>query len=181
MNNCEFIGNNANSGGGLFWHLYANNNILIGSTFTDNTAAFGAGVYWMGNNGILSGSNFNNNAANSGGGGVYCIGNNISLINSIFSNNHAIYNGGAVYWAVEGSLINCYFVNNKWINNNGKTNGIYAAKNLNINGGEGIVDIVPNETLSGISIVVLNNETYYYPPNTNINFTKKNIKQDMIE
>ena len=41
---------------------------------------------------------------------------------------------------------------------------------LNINGGTGIVDINNQGTLSGISIVVLNNETYYYPPNTNINF-----------
>ena len=43
---------------------------------------------------------------------------------------------------------------------------------LNIKGGNGIVDLVTgtNGILSGTSIVVLNNETYYYPPNANINF-----------
>ena len=42
---------------------------------------------------------------------------------------------------------------------------------LNIKGGNGIVDLVTgtNGILSGTSIVVLNNETYYYPPNANIN------------
>ena len=46
---------------------------------------------------------------------------------------------------------------------------------LNIKGGNGIVDLVTgtNGILSGTSIVVLNNETYYYPPNANINFTDK--------
>ena len=63
-------------------------------------------------------------------------------------------------------MINCYFINDEWI----KSNGIYVNKTLIINGGKGIVDIYNNGTLSGISIVVLNNETYYYPPNTNINF-----------
>ena len=65
----------------------------------------------------------------------------------------------------KGSLVNCSFINSE----SEKLNGIYAAKNLNINCGKGIVYIFTNTTLSGISIIVLNNETYYYPPNTNIN------------
>ena len=69
-------------------------------------------------------------------------------------------------------MLNCSFINNKSINS--KYNGIYINKDLNIDGGKGIVDIFTNNTtLSGASIVVLNNETYYYPPNTNINLTKK--------
>ena len=66
-------------------------------------------------------------------------------------------------------MVNCDFVSIKWI----KNNGIYANCNLTINGGNGIVEIFANSTLSGISIVVLNNETYYYPPNTNINLADK--------
>ncbi len=62
-------------------------------------------------------------------------------------------------------MTNCNFVNSK----SQQYNGIYADKDLNINGGNGIVHILVNGTLSGASIVILNNETYYYPPNTNIN------------
>ena len=64
-------------------------------------------------------------------------------------------------------MTNCSF-NNKWI----KSNGIEIAEELIIKGGKGIVDIVTQGILSGASIVVLNNETYYYPPNSNINFAK---------
>ena len=71
----------------------------------------------------------------------------------------------------KGSLVNCSFINSE----SEKLNGIYAAKNLNINCGKGIVYIFTNTTLSGISIIVLNNETYYYPPSTNINLTNKNM------
>ena len=67
-------------------------------------------------------------------------------------------------------MFNCSF-NDEWV----KNNGISIGNNLNINGGNGIVDIVTgsNAVLSGISIVVLNNETYYYPPNSNINLPNK--------
>ncbi len=80
---------------------------------------------------------------------------------------------GAVLWNVIGHMVNCTFNNTNWI----KSNEIYAKKDLTINGGKGIVDIFVNSTLSGISIVVLNNETYYYPPNTNINFKEKIISK----
>jgi len=73
-----------------------------------------------------------------------------------------------------GDIIDCEFSNIKWIKSNSKSNGIFANKDLNINGGKGIIDISISGTLSGISIVVLNNETYYYPPDTNINLPNKN-------
>ena len=114
-------------------------------------------------------STFINNTSKSSGGAINCWGINSILSNSIFTNNVAP-NGGAVSWYVAGAMVNCEFVNSKWI----KSNNIYAHENLEINGGKGIVDIIidTNGTLSGTSIVVLNNETYYYPPSTNINFTK---------
>ena len=62
-------------------------------------------------------------------------------------------------------VTNCNFINSK----SQTSNGIYADKDLKLNSGKGIVHLYINGTLSGISIVVLNNETYYYPPNTNIN------------
>ena len=90
------------------------------------------------------------------------------MISSSFTSNTAKTNGGAIYWNVVGYIAYCSFVNSK----SDKVNGIYARQNLNIDGGNGIVYVYINSVLSGISIVVLNNETYYYPPNTNINFTK---------
>ncbi len=65
-------------------------------------------------------------------------------------------------------MVNCSF-NDKWI----QTNGIYTNNHLNINGGNGIVDILTNTnaTLTGIQVIVLNNATYYYPSNSNINLT----------
>ena len=156
-----------------------NNGNLTGSIFINNFATgHGAGVQWSGNNGILTESIFINNHAEGNGGGVCWTGANGILSTSTFTNNTNNWgNGGAVYWNDIGNMINCSFLNSKSY----KYNGIYTTKNLNINGGNGIVYLNTEATLSGISIVVLNNETYYYPPNTNINFTKKNIKQDMIE
>ena len=102
------------------------------------------------------------------GGGV-CWGYTGILTDSIFTNNTASNRGGGVNWFGSGSMSNCSFVNSNSVN----SNGVYASNNLNIAGGNGIVYIFANTTLSGISIVVLNNETYYYPPNTNINLTNK--------
>ena len=73
-------------------------------------------------------------------------------------------------------MINCTF-SSKWI----ESNGIRIGNSLTINGGKGIVDIKYGSTantLSGISIVVLNNETYYYPPNSNINFIDNRMIRD---
>ena len=88
-----------------------------------------------------------------------------------FINNIAKTNGGAVSLDDGISMFDCIFDNSKWNNLNSKSNGLFIGGNLIINGGKGIVDIGTgsNATLTGTSIVVLNNETYYYPPNTNIN------------
>ena len=90
------------------------------------------------------------------------------LIDSTFTGNTASIWGGAVLCQLTESMANCSFVNSK----SQQSNGIYAVSNLTINGGKGIVYTIIQGNLSGISIVVLNNETYYYPPNTNINLIK---------
>lgn len=93
------------------------------------------------------------------------------ILSCTFTANTAENWGGAVSsWGNYNHIINCNFVNSKWSNSTGKFNGIHAMNNLDINGGNGIVDILPSKNLSGISIVVLNNETQEHPPNTNINF-----------
>ena len=196
VSNSFFINNTAGDvGGGLFWT--GANGTLTSSTFTGNTANFGGAINWSGTNGAISSSNFNGNSAKSlggainwgsvngaisssnfndntagtHGGAIYSYYDGI-VYNSIFTRNSAKSLGGAICWRITGSMINCSFVNSKWIDQ--KSNGIYSNDNLTINGGMGIVDIGSSGTLSGISIVVLNNETYYYPPNTNINFINKN-------
>ncbi len=170
LKNSIFINNNVNSsGGGVIW--FGNNGYLTSSTFINNNAIYGSAVRWVGNKGILSDSTFTNNTAT--GGSIYWTGENGTIIQSIFSNNTASY-GGAICWNAASTMINCTF-NSKFIDNN--YNGIYTNKNLIINGGKGIVTIYNEGTLSGISIVVLNNETYYYPPNSNINLTNNESKR----
>ena len=122
--------------------------MLSNSIFSNNAATTAGGIYWSGSNGNISSSNFIDNTAKNDGGSIYC--NIICFIS------------------------NCTF-NSKLVNPTSKSNGIYAKNNLTINGGKGIVDIdsASDAYLSGISIVVLNNETYYYPPNTNINLPNK--------
>ena len=170
-NNCNLIDsnfiNNTATGhtGGVYWN--GANGIVANCNFIGNTAKTinGGAILWMGANGSLTDSTFiNNSAPNSVGGAISWGGTSAIIKGSIFINNTSRAVAGAIYFASTGSISNCTF-NSEWI----KSNGIQAMNDLNINGGKGIVDIWINGTLSGISIVVLNNETYYYPPNTNIN------------
>ena len=178
LSNSIFINNTANYAGGAVDNDCTNSTILS-CTFINNIANDGGAVFWPAVNGTLIGCTFTGNIARSGGG-IRWNGFNATLIGSTFTNNTATYAGGAIYWIIADPIINCDFINNKWINETTKSNGIYAEKDLIINGGNGIVEIVTQGTLSGTSIVVLNNETYYYPPNTNINFFKKHDLFDYI-
>ena len=168
--NCNFINNSVTiHGAAIYWD--SANGTLADSTFTKNTAnGFGGGVCWNGANGKSTGSTFTDNTAIKNGGGLFWGGANGTLTDCTFINNSASNYGGVIYWNVAGSMVNCNFVNSK----SQKSNGIYANKDLNLNGGNGIVYVLINGVISGISIVVLNNETYYYPPNLNINFINKN-------
>ena len=126
-------------------------------------------------------------------GGVGCYNENITLINCSFINNHANTNGGAVEFTRRyGTILECIFTNNtataggaikfhrgglisncSFINSKLQSrNGIHT-QNLTINGGNGIVYVFVNGTISGITLIALNNQTYYCPPNENINLTNK--------
>ena len=167
-----FINNTANQGGAFYGSSGSYYLTLTTSTFINNTANSSGGIRSEGHDSIFSDCTFTGNSAIHGYGGAAYMGtngaNNI-LTGCTFDNNIASSSGGAIYFSNTGSIINCSFNNKNWI----KSNGISAGGNLKIDGGKGIVDIVTSNTISGISIVVLNNETYYYPPNTNINLTKK--------
>ena len=163
MINCSFINNIAQyAGGGVMWN--SANSSVIDCTFINNTATHGGAVNWWGTNGRITGCTFTKNVARGDGGAINWASATGSITDSIFTDNTAGVNGGAINWQNTGLIINCTF-NSKYT----KSNGIYARKNLTVNDGKGIVDIVTQGTISGISVVVLNNETYYYPPNSNIN------------
>ena len=163
---CNFTNNIAktNEGGGIFW--WGANGLLTNSIFTNNLAkTFGGAIFYGSINATIIDSKFINNNATQNGGAIRWQGDNGILSGSTFISNNA-NRGGAIDWTKVGHMIDCNFINSR----SEKLNGIYADKDLNINGGSGIVYIFVNTTLSGISLVVLNNETYYYPPNSNINF-----------
>ena len=168
--NCTLINNTAKGyGGGFCW--YGSNGTIISSTFKGNTAVEGGAIYWSGANGTIIDSTFIDNYATRYGGGVRWDGDYGTIIGSTFNGNTAKNNGGALCCGNIRQIVDCTFENSKWV----KLNGIYAVGNITITGGRGIVDIVTSNLISGITIMVLNNETYYYPPNTNINFTVKSI------
>ena len=168
-----FTDNTARGNGGAVYWSGTNGN-LSDSNFTGNTVTNnnnGGAVWWGGSNGVLSGSTFTGNTARGYGGAVYWNGVNGLLNGCIFTGNTARGYGGAVSWNAAGSMINCSFINSKWTKSSSRSNGMYIQGNLNVNGGKGIVDIFNNGTLSGISIVVLNNETYFVSPNQFMNLT----------
>nr|WP_303247291.1 hypothetical protein [uncultured Methanobrevibacter sp.] len=172
ISGCTFNENRVDSvGAGLY--LSGDNGTLTGSSFTNNTGRWAAAVRWSGSNGNLTNCIFNGNSVSVEGGAIAWSGDKGIISSSSFINNNAARNGGAIYWTNAGSMVNCNFVNSKWNNATSKSNGIFTEYDLTIKGGRGIVDIVTSNTISGISIVVLNNETYYYPPNTNINLPNK--------
>ena len=175
LRNCNFINNTGYRGGAVYWRgAYGK---ITASSFTDNIAnMYGGGIYWYSGNGVLSDSNFINNVAKGNGGGVCWAGDSSTLTSCTFTGNIARC-GGAIIVNAPTSMVNCSFINSKALND--KNNGImvWYSSYLNFIGGSGIVDILNEGTISGISIVVLNNETYYYPANTNINLHDKNYKK----
>ena len=193
LSDCSFINNSVNlynvtnannvvnnGGGAIYWNGTLgnlNNCVFINNSFNvvgvNSTNVGGGGVCCDGSNLKLVDSTFINNNAGAGGA-IYLNGYNDTVNDSTFINNTASrYGGGAIYINNIGSIIDCSFTNSK----SHLLNGIYATKDLNIDGGKGMVYVFINGTLSGISIMVLNNETYYYPPNTNINLPNKKEKK----
>lgn len=166
LSDSSFNSNTANNGGALFWT--ADNGSLTDSSFKSNAASIGGAVYWTADNGSLVNSIFTDNAAAVFGGGIYWDSVNGKIADSTFTSNNANM-GGAAYFYSASSMNNCTFANSKWV----KSNGIYAQKDLCIDGGNGIVDIVILGTLSDSSTTVLNNKTVYLSPNQNINLTGK--------
>ncbi len=110
----ELRANNAPFGGGLAVSSGAGATI-IDSTFAENTAQFGAGLFseFIQSSLTILGSTFVANAAQYNGGGVNHYGAGLTIVNSTFSGNTAFL-GGGLYNTGSGtpSLTNVTFAQN---------------------------------------------------------------------
>ncbi|KZX10436.1 transglutaminase domain-containing protein [Methanobrevibacter curvatus] len=126
LNDSTFKNNSAIDGGGI----YSLSNLQINAAnFTQNTATTSGGaIYANGQISISSKSNFASNNANNGGS-IYAL-KDLNIFNSIFSKNNAISNGGALY--VNGGATK--IVNNSNFSSNSGVNGgtIYSNGVLSI-------------------------------------------------
>ena len=109
LNNIIFTNGYVKGYGGA---ILANGTVnIVGSTFTDNTAAgvdgFGGAVFFN-DTGAVSNSNFTANHANNEGGAVYFNAKG-SVENCNFKANAAQADGGAVYFDTSGTVENCNF------------------------------------------------------------------------
>lgn len=160
INNCDFIGNNATSGGSIYlaqiggqdnsntFALINNsrfiNNIgtnygaiftgfktyIVNSIFTNNSATVNAGALFTQYYCNVTNSTFENNKANNGGA-IYSSG-ALFLMNSNFTNNSVNGIGGAIYKVIDYiSVDGCYFINNSA--NRGAGIGISSIVTLDVN------------------------------------------------
>ncbi len=129
---CEFIGNSARSGGGL----YVQNNplTLVNCLFRDNnTTGDGGGLTWSGDSATIMGCDFENNNADDSGGGAYVRGNGdksvIQVTDCDFRMNDSGDDGGGLFiWNGEATISDCEFVLNTTVDNGGGVNAIFHSE-----------------------------------------------------
>ncbi|MBA7664457.1 hypothetical protein ES703_72518 [subsurface metagenome] len=117
---CTFVGNLANSGGGIFNN--SENLKVTNCTFMENSAKhFDGGAVYSGRSATFSDCSFSNNSAERDGGGVYNrYGSNLILTNCAFTDNLAGTSGGGFCdnRSRGTEVINCMFSGN-WANSGG--------------------------------------------------------------
>ncbi|WP_298519425.1 right-handed parallel beta-helix repeat-containing protein, partial [uncultured Methanobrevibacter sp.] len=159
VENCNFTENSANMAGAIYYKPGSDNQIITGSSFSNNaanksansaslsTAQGGGAIYWMSNNGRVENCNFTENSAFAGGA-IYYQGDktwsyaqNHSIVDSSFSNN--VVNvldsnncGGAIYYnsATDSVIENSNFTENSAMGSGG------AIYNYNGAGTQSITD-----------------------------------------
>jgi len=122
FNNCTISGNQASVGGGM---NFANANPKISeTTFSDNLAFHGGGIYGNLGNAIITDCLIINNEASTdidpdyndigNGGGLHFWATDANIINTEITGNEAEVSGGGVYFGGEGipGLINCLITSN---------------------------------------------------------------------
>ena len=104
LNNVTVVGSRASSddgtssGGAVFLERNSGSNTvwIYNSTFDENNADLGAGVYINKVTGMIYGTSFTGNVANVSGGALYAIGSDALIFDSAFAHNSA-KNGGAIF------------------------------------------------------------------------------------
>jgi predicted outer membrane repeat protein len=111
--NCTFSENSAAWGGGMY-NGYNNNTTLTNCAFNENSGDSGGGMYNCENSMNLAGCTFSGNFAEYGGG-INCeYDANLTLENCIFSGNEAEYGGGVFCDSNSTSVLtNCSIVDNQ--------------------------------------------------------------------
>jgi len=96
LNNIIFIGNLAQTGGGVY--NYSCRPTLTDVTFSNNSATFGGGIANWTSSPTLTNVIFSGNSVDNDGGGIYNIyESNPTLITVTFNENMADHNGGGMY------------------------------------------------------------------------------------
>ncbi len=116
IKNCNFIGNEANKGGGI---LIQGSPIIDECIFDSNSSVFyGGGIYCeFAGNFVINNCQFINNESRSGGA-VKLEGSNLGKItNCLFKKNRAQNSGGIAFSQSGLAIINCQFIENTATNN----------------------------------------------------------------
>lgn len=124
ISNSVFQGNFSGKEGGAITN-WANKTILVGCTFSNNTAAtgdgygYGGGVHSATNEATLTDCRFDGNAADYFGGGLSSADKSVTLANCTFSGNTAVagdrsgYGGGLATTGAAVSLTDCILAGNR--------------------------------------------------------------------
>ncbi|MHC4440832.1 MAG: right-handed parallel beta-helix repeat-containing protein, partial [Planctomycetota bacterium] len=131
INNCTFIGNSAEGGGGGIGNMYDSSPILTNCKFINNHGGRGGGFYNVSSNPTFINCTFTNNYADDGAGmssSIWSIweptqGTGTKLIDCTFEDNNAKRSGGGlIIYGGEPVMTSCEFIGNSA----SKGGGIYS-------------------------------------------------------
>ena len=132
----QFYNNYAVNGSGVYVGGVGTSNKVHESIFKGNNASgYGAGIYWVAYEGEIVNSTFNDNSALYGGG-IYLNGRsaNTNITNTTFTKNSAIKNGGAI----ECNASNIGIYNLIFDSNTAGEYGAALCREINATGGHGL-------------------------------------------
>ena len=133
--------------------------VIEGSSFHNNSAGRGGGLYFLNGTANISECRFSFNTASDHGGSIFLAFSNATIISSQFENNKAETLGGALR-AMNGSQV--YILESASFENNSAFYGaavhLYRAEKLECNG---VISIINNKGSLGI-IGVINSEISFF-------------------
>ena len=142
ISNCTFSGNNAGSGGAV-WYDHCDTTMITGCTFSGNSASYmvssngttlveglGGAIYGTNNTSVtIADSTFSGNSAVQYGGALYEFSTSFTVTGCTFVGNQATNSplnpwymtatGGAIAWGLSANISDCTFSNNSAANQGG--------------------------------------------------------------